>query len=102
MPLLYNLCSKAFASCNPFLTHLRLAHALHNIGSTVNWGQDSCPHSFQSFHYFKYHLEKHHSHLISQACGNVENKVSSIADNVRIWILLNVPQLKVMNLRICQ
>lgn len=80
MPLLCNLCSKAFASCKPYLTHLRLAHALHYIGSTVNCGQEGCPRSFKSFRYFKSHLEKHHPYLFSQACGNVEDKVSSLAD----------------------
>jgi hypothetical protein len=67
MPLHCSLCAKSFASCKTYLTHLRLQHALHYVGSDVKCGQESCPRSFQNFRYFKSHLEKHHSHLFSEA-----------------------------------
>lgn len=67
MPLVCSLCPRVFPSSKAFLTHLRLEHAVHYVGSTVQCGQDGCPRSFQNFRYFKSHLEKHHACLLSGA-----------------------------------
>jgi len=72
MPLLCIQCSKQFTNCKPYLTHLRMQHAVHYIGSIVKCGQDSCPRSFQNFKYLKAHLEKHHADLLS-AVENTSN-----------------------------
>jgi hypothetical protein len=48
-----------------------MQHALHYVGSTVQCGQESCPHSFHKFQYLKAHLEKHHSHLFTPHADNL-------------------------------
>lgn len=50
---------------NFLLSHMRLHHAKHHIGSNVLCGQDGCPRSFDNFRYLKSHLIKNHSHLFT-------------------------------------
>jgi hypothetical protein len=71
MPVFCSFCSKACGSSRSLLTHLRLDHAKHYVGSKVRCGQDGCPRTFQNFRYFKAHLEKHHADLLSAV--NEEN-----------------------------
>jgi len=69
MPLVCSRCPCVFTSSKALLAHLRLEHALHYVGSTVQCGQSGCPRTFQNFKYFKSHLQNHHADLLSVADG---------------------------------
>lgn len=65
MSLTCYMCSKLCESPQMLLSHYRLSHAIHYVGTTVRCGQDGCPRTFESFKYLKLHLEKQHFSLIN-------------------------------------
>ena len=61
-----------------YLTHLRLMHAKHYTGCSVQCGQDGCPRVFDTFRALKRHLERCHANSCSDA--NVENNSENLFD----------------------
>jgi hypothetical protein len=66
MPLICYICGKLFESTKPYLAHLRLVHAKHYTGCTVQCGQDGCHRIFDNFRGLKRHLEVS---LANTCCG---------------------------------